>query len=45
MGKRKLLGVVSGKGNVSKVSLGWAGANTLILEFLVQAYMVAWWLI
>ena len=42
VGQSKLLAVVSGKTNVSKVS---PGLVMLILEFSVQSYMVAWWLI
>ena len=42
VGQSKLLAVVSGKTNVSKVS---PGLVILILEFSVQPYMVAWWLI
>ena len=28
-----------------RLVLEWAGSNTLVLEFSVQPYMVAWWLI
>ena len=28
-----------------RLVLEWAGGNTLVLEFSVHRYMVAWWLI
>ena len=28
-----------------RLVLEWAGSNSLVLEFSVQPYMVAWWLI